>query len=251
MSGMRLTLQIWRQKGPDAPGQLVSYGVEDISPEMSFLEMLDVLNEKLIGMGEDPVAFDHDCREGICGMCSLVIDGRPHGKDSGATTCDMRMRRYKDGDTITIEPFRARGFPTIKDLVVDRSAFDRIMQAGGFVSVNTGSAPEANSLPVPYEKAEAAMDSAACVGCGACVAACPNASAMLFVAAKVSQLALLPQGEAERTRRALAMMAQHDKEGFGNCTNEGECEKACPKGIKLDNIARLNREFLRATLLQP
>ncbi|MBI5244855.1 MAG: succinate dehydrogenase/fumarate reductase iron-sulfur subunit [Elusimicrobia bacterium] len=246
---MKLTLKIWRQKGPGAPGELRSYGVQDISPDMSFLEMLDVLNEQLIKLGEDPVAFDHDCREGICGMCSLVIDGRAHGKDSGKTSCDMRMRGYQDGDTIAIEPFRAKGFPVVKDLVVDRSAFDRIMQAGGYVSVNAGSAPEAHSLPVPYEKAEAAMDHAACIGCGACVAACPNASAMLFVSAKVSQLALLPQGGPERARRALSMLEQHDKEGFGNCTNEGECEKVCPKSVKISSIARLNREFLRASVL--
>jgi len=251
MSGMRLTLKIWRQKGPNERGELKAYGVEDISPEMSFLEMLDALNEKLIRMGEDPVAFDHDCREGICGMCSLVIDGRAHGKDSGKTSCDMRMRSYEDGDTITIEPFRAKGFPVVKDLVVDRSAFDRIIQAGGYVSVNTGAAPEANSLPVPHRQAEAAMDNAACIGCGACVAACPNASAMLFVSAKISQLALLPQGEPERVRRALAMLEQHDKEGFGSCTNEAECEQVCPKSIKISSIARLNREFLRASVLQP
>ncbi|MFA6028706.1 MAG: succinate dehydrogenase/fumarate reductase iron-sulfur subunit [Elusimicrobiota bacterium] len=248
---MNLTLRIWRQKGPGIPGELKTYKVEGILPDMSFLEMLDTLNEQLIGLGEDPVAFDHDCREGICGMCSLVIDGRPHGKDPLATSCDNRMRRYKDGDTITVEPFRARGFPTVKDLVADRSAFDRILQAGGFVSVNTGSAPEANAAPVPRHKAELAMDAASCVGCGACVAACPNASAMLFVAAKISQLALLPQGGPERERRALAMMRRHDKEGFGNCTNEGECEATCPKGVKLSNIARLNREFLRASLRTP
>jgi succinate dehydrogenase / fumarate reductase iron-sulfur subunit len=248
MSGMRFTLRIWRQKGPGEPGALKSYEVRDISPDMSFLEMLDQLNEGLTLKGEDPVAFDHDCREGICGMCSLVINGRPHGKEKGVTSCDNRMRHFQDGETIVIEPFRARGFPVVKDLVVDRSAFDRIMAAGGFVSVNTGAAPEAHGLPVPYDKAEAAMDAAACIGCGACVAACPNASAMLFVAAKVSQLALLPQGEPERKRRALAMMARHDKEGFGNCTNEGECEAACPKLVKLTAIARLNREYLRATL---
>ncbi|MFA6093940.1 MAG: succinate dehydrogenase/fumarate reductase iron-sulfur subunit [Elusimicrobiota bacterium] len=248
---MRLNLRIWRQKGPADAGALKSYEVDGILPDMSFLEMLDVLNEKLILQGEDPVAFDHDCREGICGMCSLVIDGRPHGKDEGATSCDNRMRRYKDGDTITVEPFRAKGFPVVKDLVVDRSAFDRIMQAGGFISVNTGSAPEAHCVPVPRHKAEAAMDAAACVGCGACVAACPNASGMLFVAAKVSQLALLPQGAVERERRALSMIKQHDLEGFGNCTNEAECEAACPKGVKLSNIARLNREYLRASILTP
>jgi succinate dehydrogenase / fumarate reductase iron-sulfur subunit len=247
--GMNLTLKVWRQKGPDAPGALVEYKVAGVSPDQSFLEMLDVLNEQLVAKGEDAVAFDSDCREGICGMCNLVIDGQAHGPDKVATTCQLHMRRYKDGDTVTIEPFRARGFPTVKDLVVDRSAFDRIQAAGGYVSVNTGNACDANNILVPHDQAEKAMDAAACIGCGACVAACPNASAMLFVAAKVSQYALLPQGQPERETRARAMLAAMDKEGFGHCTNEYECEAACPKGISVSNIARLNREFLRATLL--
>ncbi len=245
---MNLTLKVWRQKGPQEPGRLVEYKVTGVSPDMSFLEMLDVLNEQLVSRGEDAVAFDHDCREGICGMCSLMIDGRAHGPDSAATTCQLHMRRYKDGDTVVIEPFRAKGFPVVKDLVVDRSAFDRIMMAGGFVSVGTGAACDANSILVPKEKADKAMDAAACIGCGACVAACPNAAAMLFVAAKVSQYALLPQGQAERDRRALAMRKAMDAEGFGHCTNEYECEAACPKEIKVSNIARLNREFLRAAV---
>ena len=246
---MNLTLKIWRQKNATVPGALVEYAVTGITSEMSFLEMLDILNEQLVAKGQDAVAFDHDCREGICGMCNLVIDGQAHGPDKAATTCQLHMRRYKDGDVITIEPFRAKAFPIVKDLIVDRSAFDRIQAAGGYVSVNTGGACDANGILIPYDKAESAMDAAACIGCGACVAACPNASAMLFVAAKVSQYALLPQGQPERERRALAMRAAMDAEGFGHCTNEYECEAACPKGIKVSNIARFNREFLRATLV--
>jgi succinate dehydrogenase / fumarate reductase iron-sulfur subunit len=245
---MKFMLEIWRQKDRNSPGQMVRYQVDDASPDMSFLEMLDVVNEKLIAKGEDPIVFDHDCREGICGMCSLMINGRAHG-EKASTVCQLHMRHFKDGETITVEPWRAKAFPVVKDLAVDRSAFDRIIQVGGYVSVNTGSAPEANGLPVPRHKSEAAMDAAACIGCGACVAACPNASAMLFVAAKVSQLALLPQGNAEREKRVLAMQKAMDAEGFGNCTSEAECEAVCPKEIKLSNIARLNREFLRATLL--
>ncbi|HVE14381.1 MAG TPA: succinate dehydrogenase/fumarate reductase iron-sulfur subunit [Elusimicrobiota bacterium] len=243
---MNLTLKIWRQKGPGQPGELKEYPVSGVSPDMSFLEMLDVLNESLIKKGEDAISFDHDCREGICGMCSLVIDGRAHGPDSGATTCQLHMRRYKDGDTIVVEPFRARAFPVVKDLVVDRSSFDRMIAAGGFVSVNTGAACEANSILVPRPAAETAMDAAACIGCGACVAACPNASAMLFLSAKVSQLALLPQGQVERGKRVLGMLKTHDQEGFGACTNERECEAVCPKEISIPNIARMNREYVRA-----
>jgi succinate dehydrogenase iron-sulfur subunit len=243
---MNLTLKVWRQKGPREIGRLVEYRVSDVSPDMSFLEMLDVLNEQLVAKGEDAVAFDHDCREGICGMCSLMIDGRAHGPDRAATTCQLHMRRYRDGDVIVIEPFRAGAFPVVKDLVVDRSAFDRIMTAGGYVSTKTGSACDANAILVPKQDADTAMDAAACIGCGACVAACPNAAAMLFVGAKVSQYALMPQGQPERDKRALAMRAAMDAEGFGHCTNEYECEAACPKEIKVSNIARLNREFLRA-----
>ena len=246
--GMRITLKIWRQPAPDAAGRMETYRLDDVSPDMSFLEMLDVLNERLIAAGEDPVAFDHDCREGICGACSLVIDGRAHGPEALTTVCQLHMRRYSDGDTIHVEPWRANAFPVVKDLVVDRSAFDRIIAAGGFVSTHAGSAPEANTLPVPKDWAELAMDAAACIGCGACVAACPNASAMLFVAAKVSHLALLPHGAPERDRRALSMVAAMDEEGFGNCTNHYECMAACPKGISVENIARMNREYLRAAL---
>ncbi len=246
---MNLTLKVWRQKDRDANGEFKTYEVKDISPDHSFLEMLDVVNEGLVLRGEPAIAFDHDCREGICGMCSMVVDGRAHGPDPGKATCQLHMRRYKDGDTITLEPFRAKALPVIRDLTVDRSAFDRIIAAGGYVSVKTGSAIDANALPVPKEAAEAAMDAAACIGCGACVAHCPNASGMLFLAAKVSQLALLPQGRPERERRVLKMLEAHDKEGFGNCTNEYECEKVCPKEIKVSNIARLNREFLRANLV--
>ncbi|UPT74889.1 MAG: succinate dehydrogenase/fumarate reductase iron-sulfur subunit [Elusimicrobiota bacterium] len=246
---MNLTLKIWRQKDANAKGALQTYSLEGVSPDMSFLEMLDVLNEKLVAQGQDAVAFDHDCREGICGMCSLMIDGQAHGPDKAATTCQLHMRRYKDGDTITIEPFRAKAFPVVRDLCVDRSAFDRIQEAGGFCSVNTGNAVDANAMLISHGTAEKAMDAAACIGCGACVAACPNASAMLFVGAKVSQYALLPQGQPEREKRALAMRAAMDAEGFGHCTNEYECEAACPKEIKISNIARLNREYFRATLI--
>ncbi len=245
---MNFTLRVWRQKGPGRPGGFVGYEARDISPDTSFLEMLDSVNESLMRGGADPIAFDSDCREGICGACSLVINGRSHGPDRGAASCQVFMRQFKDRETITVEPFRARAFPLVKDLAVDRSAFDRIIAAGGYVSVNTGNAPEANSNLVPKARAEAAMDAAACIGCGACVAACPNASAMLFVGAKISHLALLPQGAPERARRALAMRAAMDDEGFGNCSNEAECEAACPKEIKLSNIARLNREYLRAAL---
>jgi succinate dehydrogenase / fumarate reductase iron-sulfur subunit len=245
---MRITLHVWRQKRSDAPGALATYAMSGISPDMSFLEVLDVLNERLTLEGADPIAFDHDCREGICGACSLVINGQAHGPDRETTTCQLHMRRFRDGDVLTVEPFRANAFPVVKDLVVDRSAFDRILAAGGFISTNTGSAPEANSLPVPKADAEKAMDAAACIGCGACVAACPNAAAMLFVAAKVSHLALLPHGSPERATRVRAMVERMDAEGFGNCTNHFECEAACPKGISVANIARMNREFLRSSL---
>jgi succinate dehydrogenase / fumarate reductase iron-sulfur subunit len=243
---LHLTLHVWRQKGPSSEGKFATYKLDDVSPDMSFLEMLDVLNERLIAGGEEPIAFDHDCREGICGACSLSINGQPHGFERETTTCQIHMRRFEDGQTIYIEPFRANAFPVVKDLIIDRSAFDRIMAAGGFITARAGSAPDANALPVPGMDAERAMDAAACIGCGACVATCKNASAMLFVAAKVSHLALLPQGQAERKRRVLAMVEQMDREGFGNCTNESECEAACPKGISVANIARLNREYLRA-----
>ena len=246
---MNITLKVWRQKNPSATGALVEYTVSGVVPEMSFLEMLDTLNEQLVAKGEDPVAFDSDCREGICGMCDLMIDGQAHGPDKGATTCQLHMRRYQDGAVVTVEPFRAQAFPIVKDLCVDRSAFDRIQAAGGFVSINTGNAVDGNAILIPHDKAEKAMDAAACIGCGACVAACPNASAMLFVAAKVSQYALLPQGQPEREKRVLAMREAMDAEGFGHCTNEYECEAACPKEIKVSNIARLNREYLRATLV--
>ena len=245
---MNLTLKIWRQKNAADKGSFATYQAKNVSEDMSFLEMLDVLNEELIGKGDEPVAFDHDCREGICGMCSMYINGRAHGPQSGTTTCQLHMRKFKDGDTITIEPWRAASFPVIKDLVVDRSAFDRIIAAGGFISVNTGNAQDANALPVPKEDADAAFGAAACIGCGACVASCKNSSAMLFVSAKVSQLALLPQGKAEASSRVLNMVKQMDEEGFGNCTNTGSCEAECPKEISLENIARMNREFLFATL---
>lgn len=247
---MKLTLKIWRQNGPNDKGKLVDYPVDHVSPDMSFLEMLDVLNEHLVEKGEEPVAFDHDCREGICGMCSLVINGRAHGPQSGVTTCQLHMRSFKDGDVIYIEPFRANSFPVIKDLAVDRSAFDRIIQSGGYVSVSTGAAQDANNLPVPKNDADKAFAAATCIGCGACVATCKNASAMLFVSAKVSQLALLPQGKVEATDRVLNMVHQMDLEGFGNCTNTGACEVECPKGISLDNIARMNREYLKASLVK-
>lgn len=245
---MTLTLKIWRQKGPDAPGRFVTYEAGDVSPDMSFLEMLDMLNQDLIKKGEEPVAFENDCREGICGACSVMINGQAHGSKRGITACQLHMRLFNNGDTVTIEPWRAKAFPVIKDLVVDRSALDRVMQAGGFVSVRTGAVPDANAVPVPKENADKAMDAAACIGCGACVAACKNASAMLFLGAKVSQYALLPQGHPERTRRVLAMVEAADKEGFGNCTNTSECEAACPKEISVTHIARLNRELLRAAL---
>ncbi|MBC5775000.1 succinate dehydrogenase/fumarate reductase iron-sulfur subunit [Pontibacter sp. KCTC 32443] len=243
---MDLTLKVWRQKNKDAAGAMVTYPVKGISPDMSFLEMLDVLNEDLLRRGDDPIAFDHDCREGICGMCSLFINGRAHGPERGTTTCQLHMRHFKDGDTITIEPWRAAAFPVHKDLVVDRSAFDRIQQAGGYVSVNTGGVPDANSIPIPKTIADKAFDAATCIQCGACVAACKNASAMLFVSAKVSQLALLPQGQAERKTRVENMVAQMDVEGFGACTNIGSCAAECPVGISLENIAMLRREYISA-----
>jgi succinate dehydrogenase / fumarate reductase iron-sulfur subunit len=245
---MKVTLKVWRQKDAQSPGRFVTYPTPELNPNMSFLEMLDVVNEELIRRGEEPIAFDHDCREGICGTCSLVINGKPHGPHRGVTTCQTYMRSFRDGDTIVIEPFRARAFPVIKDLIVDRSALDRILWAGGFISVRTGSAPEANTLPVPKEVAERAMDAAQCIGCGACVAACKNASAMLFVAAKISHLGLLPQGQPERYRRARAMVEQMDREGFGACTVTGSCEAVCPKGIGLEFIARMNRDYAVALL---
>jgi succinate dehydrogenase / fumarate reductase iron-sulfur subunit len=243
---MRLQLRIWRQAGPDAPGALQPYVADHVSPDMSFLEMLDVVNEGLIQTGQDAIAFDSDCREGICGMCSLVVNGVPHGPDRGTTVCQLHMRRFRDGDTITVEPWRARAFPVVKDLVVDRSAFDRIIAAGGYVSITCGGAPDGNAIPIAKDLAEQAMDSAACIGCGACVAACKNASAHLFVSAKISHLALLPQGELERGRRVVAMVRQADAEGFGSCSNEGECEAVCPKEIPISNIARMTREYVRA-----
>ena len=247
---MRLNLKIWRQAGLGAKGRLEDYTADDISPDMSFLEMLDVVNEGLIRQGKDAIAFDSDCREGICGMCSLVVNGVAHGPDRGTTVCQLHMRRFKDGETITIEPWRARAFPVVKDLVVDRSALDRIIAAGGFVSINCGGAPDGNAIPIPKELSEAAMDSAACIGCGACVAACKNASAHLFLSAKISHLALLPQGQVERHRRVVTMIDQADAEGFGSCSNEGECEAVCPKEIPITNIARMNRDYLKATLLR-
>ncbi|MGJ8761304.1 MAG: succinate dehydrogenase/fumarate reductase iron-sulfur subunit [Polaribacter sp.] len=246
---MNLTLKIWRQKDAGSKGQMVDYKVNDISEHMSFLEMMDVLNEQLVNGGEEPVAFDHDCREGICGACSLYINGEAHGPDRGVTTCQLHMRMFNDGDTITIEPFRAAAFPVIKDLVVDRMAFERIQQSGGYISVNTsGNTQDANSLPISKHAADDAMDAATCIGCGACVATCKNSSAMLFVGAKVSQYALLPQGQVEAADRVKNMVAQMDLEGFGNCTNTGACEVECPKGISLDNIARMNRELMKANL---
>lgn len=244
---MKLTLKVWRQKDRNDKGKMETYQLDNVSGHMSFLEMMDVLNEQLVSKGEVPIAFDHDCREGICGMCSMYINGEAHGPDRGVTTCQLHMRKFKDGDTIYVEPFRAKGFPIIKDLVVDRSAFDRIQHAGGFVSVNTsGNTQDANAIPVPKVDADKAFDAATCIGCGACVASCKNASAMLFVSAKVSQFALLPQGKVEAKRRVLNMVEQMDKEGFGNCTNTGACEVECPKGISLENIARMNREYLKA-----
>ncbi|RLC06968.1 MAG: succinate dehydrogenase/fumarate reductase iron-sulfur subunit [Deltaproteobacteria bacterium] len=243
---INLELKVWRQKGPKDRGKLEIYDAKEISTDMSFLEMLDVVNEQLTLEGKDPIAFDHDCREGICGMCGTVVNGRAHGPEKGTTLCQLHMRHFSDGDTIVIEPWRARAFKVIKDLAVDRSAFDTLIQAGGYVSVNAGGAQDANCIPIPQEVAEKAMDAAACIGCGACVAACPNASAMLFVSAKVSQLALLPQGKPEAAQRALSMVRTMDELGFGNCTNETECEAECPKEISITNIARLNREFFKA-----
>jgi succinate dehydrogenase / fumarate reductase iron-sulfur subunit len=244
---MNLTLKIWRQANTTSKGEMVTYPIENVSPDMSFLEMMDVLNEQLINKGIDPVAFDHDCREGICGMCSMYINGEAHGPDRLVTTCQLHMRKFKDGETITIEPFRANAFPVVKDLAVDRSAFDRIQHAGGFVSVNTsGNTQDANNIPIDKHDADKAFDAATCIGCGACVASCKNASAMLFVSAKVSQYALLPQGKIEATDRVLNMVKQMDDEGFGNCTNTGACEVECPKGISLDNIAMMNREYIKA-----
>jgi succinate dehydrogenase / fumarate reductase iron-sulfur subunit len=245
---MQLKLRIWRQAGPSTPGRLVDYTADHVSPDMSFLEMLDVVNEGLVKKGEDAIAFDSDCREGICGMCSLVVDGVPHGPDRGTTVCQLHMRRFRDGQTVTVEPWRAKAFPVVKDLVVDRGAFDRIIAAGGYISINCGGAPDGNTIPISRDVAEAAMDSAACIGCGACVAACKNASAHLFVGAKVSQLAELPQGQVERAARVVGMLHQADAEGFGSCSNEGECEAVCPKEIPISNIARMTREYVRAVL---
>ena len=246
---MNLTLKVWRQANAETKGKMETYTMQEVSPDMSFLEMMDVLNEQLMDQGIDPVAFDHDCREGICGMCSMFINGEAHGPDRLVTTCQLHMRKFKDGDTITIEPFRAKAFPVIKDLTVDRSAFDRVQQAGGFVSVNTsGNTQDANAIPIDKHDADKAFDAATCIGCGACVASCKNASAMLFVSAKVSQYALLPQGKVEATDRVLNMVKQMDEEGFGNCTNTGACEVECPQGISLENIARMNREYLFASL---
>jgi len=245
---MDLKLKIWRQQGPDVQGKFVEYPVQNISADASFLEMMDILNEELVAKGEEPVAFDHDCREGICGMCSLYINGKPHGPDAAITTCQLHMRRFKDGETVVIEPWRAKPFPVIKDLMVDRSAFDDIIQAGGYVSISTGGVPDANAIPIKKVNADLAMDAAACIGCGACVAACKNASAMLFVSAKVSQFALLPQGRTEAKNRVENMVAKMDELGFGNCTNTYACEAECPKEISVANIARMNREFLKAKL---
>src|SRR5690606_25484246 len=247
---MKLYLKIWRQKDASSKGKIVDYTLDGVEGDMSFLEMLDILNEELVSKGEEPVEFDHDCREGICGTCSLQINGEPHGPDRLVTTCQVHMRKFNDGDTIVIEPFRAKAFPVIKDLIVDRSAFDRIQQAGGYISVNTsGNTVDANAIPINKHAADEAMDAATCIGCGACVAACKNASAMLFTSAKVSQLALLPQGQIEASERVMNMVRQMDLEGFGNCTNTGACEVECPKGISLENIARLNREYMSAALM--
>ena len=245
---INVTLKIWRQKGPKEKGHFETYPMNNINQSVSFLEMLDILNERLVNEGKEPVVFDHDCREGICGMCSLYVNGHPHGPATGATTCQLYMHRFHDGETITIEPWRSAGFPVIRDLMVDRTAYDKIMQAGGFVSVNTGGVPDANAIAIPKENADLAMDAASCIGCGACAAACKNGSAMLFVSAKVSQLALLPQGRVEAARRAKAMVAKMDELGFGNCTNTRACEMECPKNVSVSNIARLNREFLKAKL---
>jgi succinate dehydrogenase / fumarate reductase iron-sulfur subunit len=247
---MNLSLHVWRQKHAHDKGCFIRYEASNVSPDMSFLEMLDVVNERLIAKGEEPIAFDHDCREGICGTCGFVINGIAHGPRRGTTVCQLHMRSFKDGDILYLEPWRAKAFPVMKDLIVNRSAFDRIIQSGGYISVSTGSAPEANSIPVPKENAELAMDAAECIGCGACVAACPNAAAMLFTAAKVSHLGILPQGQPERYRRILNMVARMEQEGFGSCTNIGECEAACPKGIRLEFIARLNRDYIKASLLK-
>ncbi len=243
---INLTLKVWRQNGPKDKGRFETYKLDNISTDSSFLEMMDILNEQLVGENKEPVAFDHDCREGICGMCSLFINGRPHGPDDDVTTCQLHMRKFKDGETVTIEPWRAGAFPVIKDLIVDRQAFDKIIAAGGYVSVSTGGVPDANAIPIPKVDADEAMDSASCIGCGACVAACKNSSAMLFLSAKVSQLALLPQGRVEAKRRAKAMVAKMDELGFGGCTNTGACEVECPKNISITNIARLNRQYLGA-----
>jgi succinate dehydrogenase / fumarate reductase iron-sulfur subunit len=246
MSKMTINLRVWRQKSPSEQGKFVDYTVDNANSHMSFLELLDLLNEQLMKKGQEPIEFDNDCREGICGSCSMVINGIPHGPTKESATCQLHMRHYKDGDTIVVEPFRAKAFPVIKDLVVDRSAFDRIIQAGGYISVNTGSAPDANSIPIPKDKSDMAFDFAACIGCGACVAACPNSSASLFTAAKISQLSLLPQGHPERTRRVIRMVEQMEKEGFGDCSNHGECEAVCPKGISIDAIAIMRREYFKA-----
>ena len=245
---INLKLNVWRQKGPDVNGRFESYKARNISTDMSFLEMLDVVNEQMILSGKDPIAFDHDCREGICGTCGAMVNGRAHGPEKGTTLCQLHMRHFSDGDTVVIEPWRSRAFKVVRDLVVDRSAFDKIIQAGGYISVNAGGAPDGNAILVSQEVAEKSMDAASCIGCGACVAACPNASAMLFTGAKISQFALLPQGHPEAKKRALAMICKMDELGFGNCTNEAECEKACPKEISIVNIARMNREFLKAAL---
>jgi succinate dehydrogenase / fumarate reductase iron-sulfur subunit len=247
---MRINLRVWRQAGPDKPGRLVDYKADDVSADMSFLEMLDVVNEGLIVKGEDPIAFDWDCREGFCGSCGFLIDGVPHGPVRGSTVCQLHMRSFRDGDTIILEPWRAKAFPLIKDLVVDRSAFDRIIQAGGYTSINVGGPQDANSILIGKDTVERAMDSAACIGCGACVAACKNASAVLFTSAKITHLALLPQGQVERYARAVRMVDRHDAEGFGSCSNEGECEAVCPKEIPITNIARMNREYFKATLIK-